>query len=146
MNPQEFLDLADELALGVREGDWRTSVSRAYYAAFHAVRLLFTKAGFVVPQGEQAHAYLWRRLSNSGHPDTIQAGRDLSDLRRVRNWAEYDLARPFPQTTAIGRVAAAIIIRLLEDLFAVPTVFAAVIDAIKVYERDVLKQVTWRHP
>ena len=35
MNWRDFLSLAARLAGGATEADWRTAVSRAYYAAFH---------------------------------------------------------------------------------------------------------------
>ena len=66
MNPREFLDLAGEWAAGTREGEWRSAVSRAYYAAFHVARTLLQDCGFAVPAAEQAHAYLWLRLANAG--------------------------------------------------------------------------------
>jgi hypothetical protein len=59
MSPREFLEVADEWATGTREAEWRPAVSRAYYAAFHGARAVLQQAGFVVPQGDQAHAYLW---------------------------------------------------------------------------------------
>jgi hypothetical protein len=77
MNPLDFLEVADELIGGMREADWRSAVSRAYYAAFHVARRLLQRCGFTVPDGDQAHAYLWLRLSNAGHPDVRQAGLDL---------------------------------------------------------------------
>jgi uncharacterized protein (UPF0332 family) len=69
MNPHDFLEVANELVTGIREADWRSAVGRAYHAAFHVARNLFQLSGFSVPRGEQAHAYLWLRLTNSGHPD-----------------------------------------------------------------------------
>jgi len=62
MTPREFLDVADEWCVGTREAEWRSAVSRAYYAAFHAAIELMDRCGFVVPKGEQAHGYLWLRL------------------------------------------------------------------------------------
>ena len=49
------------------------AVSRAYYAAIHVARLLLGQCGFGVPRGDQAHAYLWLRLSNGQHPDLANA-------------------------------------------------------------------------
>ncbi len=69
MNANEFLELAGEWCTGAREGEWRSAASRAYYAAFHVARQILQQSGFNVPQGEQAHGYLWLRLANSGHPD-----------------------------------------------------------------------------
>jgi hypothetical protein len=87
MDPHDFLDVADELSRGTREADWRSAVSRAYYAAFHVARSLLVEQGFQVPQADRAPAYLWMRLSNSGHPDLQQAGINLNHLRGQRNWA-----------------------------------------------------------
>jgi uncharacterized protein (UPF0332 family) len=146
MTPRDFLDVADEWASGNREAEWRSATSRAYYAAFHAARQLLLQAGFAVPTAEQAHAYLWRRLANSGHPDVDQAGNDLGLLRGLRNRADYDLDKPYAQPIALDQVRLATeIIQVLEALPTTPAIFARVVDAIKVYERDVLKQVTW-HP
>jgi hypothetical protein len=46
MNWRDFLPLATRLAAGTTEADWRTAVSRAYYAAFHVARRLFTDLKF----------------------------------------------------------------------------------------------------
>src|SRR5947209_2642605 len=81
----------DDLGTGVREVDWRSAVSRAYYAAFHTARDLLRRCGFVVPRADRAHAYLQMRLFNSGHLDVSQAGNHLETLRRARNVADYDL-------------------------------------------------------
>jgi uncharacterized protein (UPF0332 family) len=35
MNPHDFLEVANEWLTGIREAEWRSAVSRAYYAAFH---------------------------------------------------------------------------------------------------------------
>jgi uncharacterized protein (UPF0332 family) len=145
MNPRDFLDVAGEWATGAREAEWRSALSRAYYAAFHVAGALLEASGFAVPQVEGAHAYLWLRLSNAGHPDVQQAGSNLRALRGLRNWADYDLSRPFPQALAIKEVAqTVVIIALLDDLRNTPIVLARVIDAIRVYERDVLREVTFR--
>jgi uncharacterized protein (UPF0332 family) len=145
MNPVDFLDVAGEWAAGNREAEWRSAASRAYYAAFHVARKLLHQAGFVVPQAEQAHAYLWLRLANAGHPDVERAGNDLIYLRRVRNAADYDLDRPFAQLAALDHVQLATdAAKLLETVVTTPTVLARITDTIKAYERDVLGQVTWQ--
>jgi uncharacterized protein (UPF0332 family) len=145
MGPRAFLDVADELAAGPTEGHWRSAVSRAYYAAFHTACVLLRQCGFSVPQEDQAHVYLWMRLSNGGHPDVSQAGRNLRHLRNRRNQADYDLALPLDQRQAVDLVqVAADILDLLEQVSATPVVRDAARDAIRVYERDVLRQVTWR--
>jgi hypothetical protein len=135
MKPRDFLDVADALMGGTQEAEWRSAVSRA----------LLRQGGFQVPDGDQAHAYLWRRLSNCGHPDVEIAGRDLSILRTERNRADYDLDRPLDQGPAFNRVLLATsILDLLEAVAAEPAIRDPIIEAIKVYERDVLRQVTWQ--
>jgi hypothetical protein len=102
-------------------------------------------AGFAVPKADQCHAYLWLRLANAGHPDVQRAGNDLNFMRRIRNQADYELGRPFAQQAGIDQVQLATdVVQLLESLATVPKVLGQVIDAIKVYERDVLQHVTWQ--
>jgi uncharacterized protein (UPF0332 family) len=91
MDVRDFLEVAWSLLEGNGEAEWRSAVSRAYYAAFHVARQLMIQCGFAVPRADQAHAYLWLRLSNAGHPDVQQAGAQLSFLRQERNRADYDI-------------------------------------------------------
>jgi uncharacterized protein (UPF0332 family) len=145
MDETGFLELADELSMGSRQADWRSAISRAYYAAFHKARSILFRAGFRTPDGERAHAYLWMRLSNTGHPDVNDAGGRLSRLRALRNWADYDFSRPVDEASAILQVQIATnIMELLDDLAKEATILARVVEAIKVYERDVLREVTWQ--
>lgn len=144
MNPRDFLEVAQTLITGASEAEWRSAVSRAYYAAFHVAQRLLEQCGFAVPQAERAHGYLWLRLANSGHMDVQQAGNDLSFLRRMRNWADYDLGRPMTHYPAFNHVQAAeTIVQLLDTVAATAVVRDQITDAIKVYERDVLRDVTW---
>jgi hypothetical protein len=88
VNFREYLLLARTLVGGTSEAEWRSATSRAYYAAFHVARLLLLDLGFRVPQADRAHGYLWLRLSNAVHADTMTAGSRLGLLRRQRNWAD----------------------------------------------------------
>jgi uncharacterized protein (UPF0332 family) len=142
MTGRDFLPVAVQLASGATEAEWRTAVSRAYYAAFHVARDLMEALRFKVPYAEAAHGHMWIRLSNCGEPQVQRAGADLNDLRRRRNQADYDLHRPLFQnrTLALVRLAEQII-QTLDNL--TPTVRTQITDAMKIYERDVLKDVTW---
>jgi hypothetical protein len=145
MTPRDILAVADELLAGATEAFWCAAVSRAYSAAFHAARQVLQQGGFVVPRGDQAHSYLWLRLANSGHADVALAGGRLGDLRRMRNWADYDLDQPFTHRRAVEQFhAASDILRVLEALLATPAVLAQVTGSVRAYERDVLGQVTWQ--
>jgi uncharacterized protein (UPF0332 family) len=146
MNAREFLSVAQQLSLGTTEASWRSAVSRAYYAAFHVAKELLEDLGFTVPRADRAHSYLWLRLANCGDTIVQQAGSDLNDLRRDRNWADYDLVRPIMRQVVVQDQLplAAWIIQALDSARMEPT-RTAITDAMKIYERDVLRDVTW-HP
>ena len=145
MNWRDFLSLAAQLAADTTEADWRTAVSRAYYATFHVARKLLRDLNFTVPRADRAHQYLVFRLSNCGESVVEQAGRDLETLRRLRNRADYDDAPAVtrPQAAAAVRLAEGII-QVLDAARLEPT-RTRMRDAMIVYERDVLHDVTW-HP
>jgi uncharacterized protein (UPF0332 family) len=145
MDPRDFLVLAQQLAVGTTESAWRSAVSRAYYAAFHVARQLMLDLHFRVPQADRAHAYLWLRLANCGDPQIQQAGADLNDLRRDRNGADYDLGRLMRLRVAQTDVQAAARIIHTLDTAAIEPTRSQITDAMKIYERDVLHDVTW-HP
>jgi uncharacterized protein (UPF0332 family) len=145
MNPRDFLEAADDWCTGPREADWRSAASRAYYAAFHVAQRLLADLKFTVPRADRAHQYLIFRLSNCGEPVVEQAGRDLETLRRLRNRADYDELPPVTQPQAVAAVRRAEdVIRHLDDARNDPP-RPRIRDAMIVYERDVLNDVTW-HP
>ena len=144
MNPREFLALARVLSLDTTQAAWRTAVSRAYYAAFHVARLLLTDLGFVVPQADRAHAYLWLRLNNCGDSQVQQAAVSLNTLRGRRNAADYDLHRPVSQAFAQAQVQVAErIIQVLDAVAADAARRTQIMNEMIRYERDVLHDVTW---
>lgn len=145
MNSRDFLTLAQRLLADSSEAGWRSAVSRAYYAAFHCARELLENLGFTVPRGDRAHGYLWLRLSNCGDPQLQNAGGALNTLRQDRNRADYDLHRPLTQANAVRCVRAAEQIILLLDTAVTGSTRTLITDTMKIYERDVLKEVTW-HP
>ena len=141
---QDFLKLAETWITGSTEAEWRSAVSRAYYAAFHVARKLLRDLGFQVPRGDRAHAYLWLRLSNCGDSGVRRAGSDLNSLRGDRNRADYDVEQTLAHADALLQVgAAAKIIQILDSVNAEP-LRTTVRDAMRAYERDVLHEVTWR--
>jgi len=144
MSPRDVLAVAEELCDGATEAFWRAAIGRGYFAAFHAARQLLQQAGFTVPEADRAHGYLWLRLCNCGHPEVVAVGVSLKALRGLRNRADYDLDQPVSHRAAIVHVDEAA--RLLELLETVPgsASFAAITEAMKIYERDVLRVVTWK--
>lgn len=141
---REFLTLAEAWSLGNHEAVWRCAVSRAYYAAFHESRGLLTDLGFDVPRADMAHAFLWKRLENSGVPALAKVGANLSFLRRERNRADYDIHLNLTQPTALKSVAVATdMISSLNRLSDADRQQAT--EAMRAYERDVLRETTWRN-
>jgi len=141
---RDFLALAEIWIKGSTEAEWRSAVSRAYYGVFHVARQFMEDLGFLVPRGDQAHAYLWLRLSNSGDVQLQIAGSDLNILRRDRNRSDYEVKVTLLHANALLQVqAAAQIIKIIEAINQNP-LRAQVTDAMKNYERDILKVVTWR--
>lgn len=145
MDFRDYLNLAVALVNGSTEAEWRSAVSRAYYAAFHVARQLLTSLNFAVPLAERAHGYLWLRLANAGHADVRNAGNRLNALRRERNRADYDAHISVIQSIARTHVRRAEEIIQALDAAAIDPVRTQITDAMKIYERDVLKDVTW-HP
>ena len=144
MTARDFLLLANRLLKDATEADWRTAVSRGYYAAFHVARELLRDLGFSVPMTDRAHKYLAFRLSNCGDATIRSAGVDLDRLRDRRNEADYALQLSFSQTAATSEVRLAEnIIRALDFARQEPA-RTQITDAMKIYERDVLQDVTWK--
>ena len=144
MTGGDFLTVAKQLAAGGTEAEWRSAISRAYYAAFHIARELLEDLRFTVPHADRAHAYLSRRLANCGHARIQQGGAGLNTLRGVRNQADYDLHRPVTvQLAALHVRIAEQIVQALEHALQEPA-RSQVTMAMRIYERDVLKEQTWQ--
>ncbi len=143
IDSRELLLLSERLARGTCEADWRAAVSRAYYSAFHHAREFFQALGFDVPRSDAAHAFFWRRMENSGHAALKSAGSTLVQLRRQRNRADYDV-----HETVIQRDARSVITRAAETIHLIDSLGSgdrqAAIEVIRTYERDVLRETTWR--
>lgn len=92
----EYLELAQELAgerasLASEEAKLRSSVSRAYYAAFCKARNhLRDIEGQPIPKGGKAHAYVRDQFKDSTDRSRKKIGNNLDRLRLRRNKADYD--------------------------------------------------------
>lgn len=91
MEPKLFLELAKKLLTMSSEAAYRSAVSRAYYAVFHAAAVFLDKMGFATARSSQAHGQLPIRFNNCGTKDGVQMARWLKDLHRNRLSADYDL-------------------------------------------------------
>jgi hypothetical protein len=66
--PQDLRKLTNRLAVRPTETEWRSAISRAYYAAFHVARQLMFDLHFNIPRTDDAHKYIYLRVNNCGHP------------------------------------------------------------------------------
>ena len=107
MQASEFQDTAERLAQGTTEGDWRSAISRAYYAVFHHFLDFFLSHGLNLGSGGQAHALLYQALNNCGYPAVKSIANAVNDLRRTRGEADYELTATIDQLSAVGAVRAA---------------------------------------
>ena len=118
----DFLSLAESLydnpqSPGPEEASWRSSASRAYYAAFQMV-LHFAKAqtGYEEREYGTDHTLLPRHLQASDHKPHVDIGIKLDRLRLNRRQADYDdVLKQHPRKLAEGSVLAAkYIVELME--------------------------------
>lgn len=95
MDPIEFISLAVKLSSSHIQAELHTSVSRAYYGAFHTARELLEACGIRFPPKELFGADIHRKirfcLANSANADGLLAAGTLQVLRQQRNFADYDL-------------------------------------------------------
>jgi uncharacterized protein (UPF0332 family) len=87
----DFISLAIKLANSSTEAELRTSVSRAYYGAFHVAKELVESCGVVLARGSNPHDKVYYCLDNCADEDAKKAGSKLNSLRAVRNDADYEL-------------------------------------------------------
>ena len=94
MDSGQFQFLASRLAeKGAYPAEFRTAISRSYYAVFHLGLDLLGSMGFSIPQNAEAHKEVYRHLNNSGDTDLIKVAAKIDDLRTKRIHADYRLNR-----------------------------------------------------
>ena len=92
MDPRAFLALAKRLQDAEKNPEGRRStISRAYYAAFIVTSDFFKAIGCKVPEGPQSHELVYNFLNNCGDAVLVKAGSKLNDLRGERINADYKL-------------------------------------------------------
>lgn len=92
MQGREFFELAVQLSNGSRPSETRSSVSRAYYGAFHVAReFVHTECRVALPPDATAHKKLHELFEACGLAILVTVGRRLASLREARNYADYRL-------------------------------------------------------
>ena len=119
MNAADYINFAAKLAVTYSDAaSCRSTISRAYYGAFHIVKSLLDQLGSRPPRNANAHVFLQHRLTNCGHAPAVEAGRLLGDLHMDRINADYNLVKRQVETIGYARlrvVAARRIQNLIES-------------------------------
>lgn len=92
MNARDFKIIASSLVdAGKRPEDFRTSISRSYYAAFHVGSEVLRNMKIPLPNSSKAHDDLSNLLSNCNDMTLSKAGSQLDSLKSDRIKADYKL-------------------------------------------------------
>lgn len=95
MTGEAFLSLALQLASSDAEERLRTSVSRAYFGAYHVVRDFVQTCDVIVPKRDVHNKLQWclQQAGDAlGEIELAKAGSKLGSLQTDRNRADYDLS------------------------------------------------------
>jgi uncharacterized protein (UPF0332 family) len=123
MDARDFHTLAQRLALRGTPAEYRTAVSRAYYATFNVGAEILAGLGFSVRRGAAAHGEVYHCLSNSADSEVEDAASEINDLHRLRNRADYQLDTTDVESPAVVTkivATAGTVIRTLDTAFTGP--------------------------
>src|SRR5262245_31428644 len=107
MKPAEFRNLANRLIDSEKNpAGFRSSISRAYFAAFLAARDFLNDAGITIPPVERGrlHIHVKDLFNGTGDAQIDELGTLLGNLRNERNTADYDLDDPSAENEANARL------------------------------------------
>ncbi len=104
MLPRQFLELAKQLAEGSSAAEFRSAISRAYYAVFNSGEEFFERMELRRPKGDY-HVILQRRLLNSADPHLEGVGSRLGSLHTKRVLADYKMADKTVESQQSARAA-----------------------------------------
>src|SRR5579884_2686180 len=116
MDPREFNRLAQRLAAGSSPAEFRSAISRAYYAVFNVGAEVLRSLGFRVGRGAAAHGEVQFCLQNSGDPEVAAVASELRNLHSLRNRADYQLDRTDAETALIATSTVATASALIHTL------------------------------
>ena len=93
----DYIKLAEELALTQNQAKLRSAVSRAYYGVFSQCRTFCKKS---MDKSPDVHRKIIEKLKMGETREEISLGNSLSNLRDKRNEADYNSFAAFtPQDT-----------------------------------------------
>ena len=88
MKADEFLAVAKNLQMGTREAEWRSAVSRAYYAAFCKAREQLRGEG-VDEQTLRSHWRVWKTFRSATESQRSLIAANGEVLKEYRQGADY---------------------------------------------------------
>jgi hypothetical protein len=94
MDARDFLDVAERLAQGSTEADWRTAAGRAYYGLMQEMNAALIRWGFGPPRRDRVHTFVRLHFIYAADADVKAIGIMLEQLVSLRNLADYHLAVP----------------------------------------------------
>lgn len=147
MDPADFISLALRLSSSVQESELRTAISRAYYGAFHAARMLVEECGVRFPRKELLGADIHRKvrfcLAHAGDDDVVLIVNRLDSLRERRNEADYDLTSDKFSTAHSNNLKTNVrnAVQVVDALqrYRVEPALSALRENVRAYARDVLR-------
>lgn len=143
MNPRDFHQLASELCQGNRAVNFRTAISRAYYAVYNVGFEILSGMGFRLSTGSAGHGDVRNRLSNSGEEQIVSIGSKLSTLESMRIKADYKLDRKDVENPKTAQA----IVRQVEEIIQTLDTFCSgpdrdsIIRAIKEWEQKIYDKI-----
>ena len=119
-----------------REPEWRTSISRSYYAAYHTIRECLSagvERALLIRSGGTAlyHGFVIRCLKRCSDEKVNEIGDLLNDLRAERRRADYDLHDKIESTRAVDVLSDASDLLIEMDSFDPEAVASSVSDLLK---------------
>jgi hypothetical protein len=137
MDPRDFQQIAERLVGGTCAAEFRTAISRAYYATYNVSVEILEGMNFRIPGGSNGHGNVQRRLSNCGEKEIIKVGSQIGDLHSKRIQADYylDNSKTENKKTAEAIVRNARKLIQILDNKCWSSNRQKIIDAIKEYDR-----------
>ncbi len=89
-NWKDYVSLAEDLVDSAQESTLRSCVSRAYYGVFCIARDGKSYKSYKPKPGENLHRKIIDEYKNSSDVKEQQTGLTLDNLRKSRNYADYD--------------------------------------------------------
>lgn len=91
MKARDFLELAKELSSVEKSANFRSSISRAYYAAYNFAYAFLREMNFTLSLGGRAHGEVPDHLANSKDVELQKRATQLKNLHADRIMADYEL-------------------------------------------------------